>query len=852
MSILFREIRRIISAVIICIAVIIAAVIWYKNGISIVESTQRIEQIPIHNEIHLLDEGCYADQIFKAGSDYLVGVDILLVNTSEESTGELVVQLLDMWGDVIAENRQALAQIESGAYQRVALNRELNLEDNEEFQIHIYAENANIIPGLISVSEDDDVEENTLCYYNGILTHRGLVLGYVFGHEKYTGYQYWERDKNQRDIATTIIVLFGSGILIYLIYAFRADKVKKILSDKNIYYQVTLISMLFSTFFLSAIINKAGTDVEIPVFIFIWLIGSALLLAITLFWHLKEIKPRYSVVGMKGRKRESDFAAIVSIVLFTIITRVPMFTVIQKWDSAIYYGSVKAACQSFDFTISSVWNGFKLAGHPTLAYTFFLGTGEFLFPARVTGVLLVNLVLTVAALICIYKMLRYYWSSMSAPYAAAAVWVLALIPVFWGNFAYVNVDYTLVIFFVFMLYAEYRKQNILLFFWMECVLLNKEAGWAVIVGYFCAYFFNLCKKVRGNAFKDKIKYFQKNPMIWAVMLGLVGICFYTVSQGSLFSWMGTGVEKSLFASWEDIQDQGLGINSIGIYPPYILHKFAQIFVLNFMWIPTLIIIICCAAAVKDKRKIKIHNLGGMLGGLSFFILFNIGFITAALNRYLVFSAVLIYLIALMLAYEIILPAVPRRAAGIAVGVSALLLCVQNFYYIDPLSNIIFDKLDSGKGIILSTDMNLNGYGDTLVNNYRYAYVDKLLDKMLAQAEYDQNTQVIELGEYDSFPIRGFGELYVLGWDTIHERRICKDTANTKTEIIPVNQVYLTEVENNEGEGTLPKAIVYFLTYFDYDEASYLKRLETYYNIGERREISNWGGTLSYYILERKG
>ncbi|WP_289286098.1 hypothetical protein, partial [Parablautia intestinalis] len=48
-----------------------------------------------------------------------------------------------------------------------------------------------------------------------------------------------------------------------------------------------------------------------------------------------------------------------------------------------------------------------------------------------------------------------------------------------------------------------------------------------------------------------------------------------------------------------------------------------------------------------------------------------------------------------------------------------------------------------------------------------------------------------------------------------------------------------------------RGIIYFMPYIDYDEQEILKMAEPFYEAGERREVSNWGGTMAYYIMKRK-
>lgn len=842
---MIKMVKKVVSIFVLAVILIFSGLIIYKNGMGIEEHTSRLEEIPIDNELYMLNDGRAMEQIFTTENDYLVGIELIVVNIFDESTGQLVVQLADMWGDPQKEVRLDLNSMPIGEYFRITFDTELDWESNEEYLLRIYAENADISPALVGVYETQDVEENSLCYYGGELIEGRLVVGYIYGHPKYVGYQYWEREKIQSAVVNVgFVLLLGIGI-IYVINVIKWNKVKNKIADIRMWYQLAIISFFFSIFILNAIINKVGDNIKIPASAYIWMFGMIIFTGgIFALYYLKQND------RLEGVKTCLLNPCIWIIVLFSCVIRLPMFTQIQKWDGSAYYGSLEAACRNFNFTFQSVWDYFRLASHPTFAYTFFCAIGEFLVPARVTGVLIVQLILTIAALICIYHLLRGYWCHMSRGAAMIIVLLLSIIPIFWGTFSIANIDYFLILFFIFMIYSEYKQFEILKFGWMVSMMLTKETGWVLAAGYILTHLIMLWREGKKESFKVKIRRMGKEPLVRISFLAAIVIFLYAVRLGSLFSWFGVGTEHSFFASWEKIADEGLGINAVGIYPPYIFHKLAQMFVLNFTWIPTIIIIISIIIVIKGKApyRHRIRNLESCISTLLSFVLFNIFFITAALSRYTIFSAVLIWLMASILTYYIIMPVVSKRVLSKFVVFLSVILCVQNFIYIDPLSNLIFLRLDSGKGKILSTDMNLNGYGDTLINNYRYSYVDKLLDKMLRTIEFDDEMQVIALGDKDSFPINGIN-VYQLGWDVSKQRRICLNARNE--EIIPINVLPLAELEQNEEKATASKAVVYFLKYCEYDEEAYLKRLEAYYKISERKEISNWGGTLAYYVLEKR-
>ena len=97
------NLRKIICILIGIISIALGIFCWYKGGFMTVSESYKVDEIPIHNTLYLLDRGDNVRQGFQARDELLTGIDVMLVNTSSESSGEIVVQVLDMWGEVVGE-----------------------------------------------------------------------------------------------------------------------------------------------------------------------------------------------------------------------------------------------------------------------------------------------------------------------------------------------------------------------------------------------------------------------------------------------------------------------------------------------------------------------------------------------------------------------------------------------------------------------------------------------------------------------------------------------------------------------------------------------------------------------------
>ena len=650
----------------------------------------------------------------------------------------------------------------------------------------------------------------------------------------------------KKDVFTARITLVTLAIVmgIYCKKCFKIAKVKDTICNRKNWYQIGTIVFFVLIFLTSAIINKVKTGMEIPNKIYLTLGILAVVVLGIFFSYVKENHKK------KAKKISFDMG-IIMIIIVTILSRIPMFTHIQMWDGAIYYEALQRACANFDFTAASIMNGFRLAGHFTWAYTFFMAMGEFLIPGEVTGVQVIMLVMTTIAFICIYKMFQGYWCKMSKLQAAAMTSLISVIPLICGLFSVINLDYFLFIFFIYLIYAEYKNWEIMRLFWMVCVVLTKETGLFIIAGYSIAYIlfrWKECQKVKA---KDRLFKLLEDNLVKSVAIALMALCCLVLVQGGLFTWMGIGQKSSeeLFANYIRAAN---GKNLVLFILSFMVHKTVQVFTMNFTWIPTLFILYIVCKLWKEKKQIQLQGMVGVLGALIVFLLFSVFstiLIASTVSRYVIFSAVLLWIVAIVLWFYEYGINLQNRKQRIIVGGLFILLFVQSFVYIDPITNLWFDRLDTGNGKMVSGEKDYNNYGDTFVNNNYYRYIELLIDEMLYEIDYNEEWQIVMPYKRDYIYIPGNGDVFKINWDIENKRRTLSKAAGK--QIIPIDQLELRLMEMWKPEMIKSKAIVYFMPYIECDEKEIFEKLEMYYEIGERQVITNWGGSIIYYELKYK-
>lgn len=576
----------------------------------------------------------------------------------------------------------------------------------------------------------------------------------------------------------------------------------------------------------------------------VWLITLLLLLKCNKTWDKK----------MVWREWISQNREFVIVLLFCMISRCFMLAKLQRWDGALYYGAISDACRAFDFSFHSFWNTFRFFGHPTLGYAFFMCMGEFLTPGRLIGVYMVHLVLTGAALYCIYMLFQGYWMRVSRPRAAVYTFIVSAVPLFWGTFSYINPDYCIILFFVFMVYEESREHYLLMTFWLIILVLTKETAMLVAAGYFlfkgCYYFFHGKYPLHIRA----VNVFR-NRCMQIALVGAAGAGIFFLKQGGLFSWASIGGLDDLI----ELQTESgtLPYNAVAVDSGFIFHQFKLGFVLNFAWILTAIAVLAGVVGLCRKKQNLcqenwVENTIGMLGGFTAVTAFLMVFITVPLNRYHVFTAVVFTIIVLILYENMIKIRIACKINAERCGLLLLsgLFTAQTFLSIDPVSNAIFTVGDTGKMKMLATGGIFEPYfDDTTVNNYQYTWMDGELERMLVEAGYDSDTLVIG-NKYNL-------KIFNLGWNDVKNRMEVWSEFRPDTHLIKTISTRRLQQRLDEGNfyesdaSEKGKAIIFFTRYNEESEEEWLAKLDPYYEIGERRETDGSWGSLAYYQMTLK-
>lgn len=544
------------------------------------------------------------------------------------------------------------------------------------------------------------------------------------------------------------------------------------------------------------------------------------------------------------------------ILIIALGLRLPMLNQMPRWDGGEYYESLYRVVDNFQYSVSQFFVEYQLCGHPTLAYALIYSVGEIMFHGKVIGVNLVNLILTGITLGSLYGIIRKILPDISNNMAAVYTFIISVLPLFLGTFGYVNLDYALALFTVCAIGAYLYKYYLLLFICTICMVQTKETGTVLVAGMFC-----------GICLENLLKYKKSNPIkkvltdasVYVIGIVIVLQLLFMKWIGGVSNWATPNEHSQSMFRWNNNGDNCFGWNT-----DYIVTKLKQFFGINFNWIFTLMIIVFICFFIyqilkRDKIRVP-YEVTVILTILASFWAFSLIYITAILHRYNVISCILWALLAELL-FHLFISKVKEKGfsttvhscltmikALILVVVSGLLV-VESYLTIDPVTKQMFTVQSTGSSDIVYTGSSkvlkpsLNDY---MVYNNQYTYLDKALDFMLKDLDYDENTDIYLFTEQEQLRIEGNPYVYDIYWDKVAKKRVLVENENTiKFSIIRQLDMF------NEKKVFKENAVCFFTPIYRISEQRGLEIVSKAYEVEQGMEYNTVQGCFSYYRLKRK-
>ncbi len=783
-------------------------------------------------------------QEFSRTGEYLDSIELWLSDLLPGQTGEIEIRLWDDSEHLLGEYRKPLESLSNNSFNRIQIGS--SLEENKKYTLEITGSN---------IREDS--------FSLGLLPPEGHIQGqedscysdFLCGQELAANYYYKNTMNRTRTLMWWLILGIIWLVLTRLIYGFSAEQIVQAICSLKVMGQITAVLGIASLFcFASALSPAVTAEKSLKT---LWPGMAVCLLFLLLLSHLKKRLGRH--LSVPGKITREQLPALLMLIVSCAV-RLPMLGTMQRWDAGEYYYRLGTACEKYDFTIQSIFDNFRLCGHSNLGFSLVMAVGEFLNPRGIKGVLLLNLLLTLAAIYCIFVLIKEYWLKCTSWLAAGFALTVSFTPIFLGTFAYINTDYQMALYFVFLLFAEYKGWHILS--WLAAVLLSqcKETGVIVIMGYYGLKLLHEYFREKGNPIQRAWNLLEKSSLWIALMAGWV-YAAAVWKVGKLTTWV-QNKDAADSVSWSNEK-----INCFGFHPAYIICKMKQYFLSNFAWLATLLIL-CCLLTVLFRLLSKRQTFGlekytGFIGAMSGFVLIGFFYITGGLNRYNILFALGWSIAGILLYYHVFGHTHSKQVhAGIVFFFCAVFF-VQSFWNIDGISSLVFKKARiSEKNSFLFTDYDyLNGpyYGDSLVNNYQYTWIDKALNKFLREIQYDGNAAILLPREEGAgLHVNGNGNVYIVVWDQEKQKRVMKGGGRKEIPIHVLGEESISgslpfryDSEEPLNDSSPSEVYIPFFKYYQADEKKILFEIAPYYYIGKKERISCYGGEIEYYHAIKK-
>ena len=263
----------------------------------------------------------------------------------------------------------------------------------------------------------------------------------------------------------------------------------------------------------------------------------------------------------------------------------------------------------------------------------------------------------------------------------------AFSPFLLGMVNYYSLDYMPMCLFVWVIFFAYKKYWILHFVTASCFVFTKEpiitAYAGICLGLLISdWKVNDCRKI-----KDKVWCLLRKPQYYfMLMVGFVWLAMFLMFAG----WGGSG--------------------SFGINPSYMIEKVKVLFLMNYNW---LLCIITALSIIQILVKKKITNIMWSLPlivSVILYTVFNLFYITVNHARYSAIVPVALNLVCFGYA-TIVLKEIWIKSGTLIISALMLISC---FKTVDPVSLHIFDTMNTGTEIMITTSEKI--IGDMMIYN----------------------------------------------------------------------------------------------------------------------------------------
>ncbi|MDR1714079.1 MAG: hypothetical protein LBR39_08030 [Coriobacteriales bacterium] len=592
----------------------------------------------------------------------------------------------------------------------------------------------------------------------------------------------------------------------------------------------------------------------------IWLgllafVGPALVLAVRLGRQLR-LAP--VLAGLR------QYWAIAVLLAAFVLLSLETLTMWVNVDSLSYLNATQTAL-AFNFSLEFP-DLLRLCGHHSYVAILWYMIGGYLTPNSAAGLRLVNLVLVASSVLCVYQMLLHFCRGiekadtdrwLSLPTRCALLTALyAFNPLVLGPLYLLNLDVLTMVFAAWTALAFLKRNNVLLTASSLALVFSKEVGLVMLLGLLL---FSLAAKLLARR-KPASAQSWRAEIIMALVLAAAAVI------------------NLCAPSWAEIATPAPGFNIFTLNALNIVEKLKQLYLLDFSWLLTLVILAGGGAWLWQRRKRakrddrdsdslcqgKLGSDGlALLGMYLAVVVFNLTFLTWSHPRYIQPHLPLFCVAAsLALAWLGSAQFTPKAAittgalfiapirATLPAAVLAVLLLAQTFITFDPVTLAAFRQVSIGQTELVTTAkfLYLNEQLDTdpdqashlelvdaVAYNRQAGYQGGALEAFLKDIDYNSTTLVLVDPIYDYEGNTNLTYIALLGGRNSEQDTYYYDPQSGQISYLPNGEPFNVEV-------VYPKSVIEISNYPQYQRIYYL-------SAPWRNSFQQWQPVANLPILE---
>lgn len=425
---------------------------------------------------------------------------------------------------------------------------------------------------------------------------------------------------------------------------------------------------------------------------------------------------------------------IISIVIFYSLTHLRFLTYSQYWDANLYWNSLQGAIDKFLHTpltlkdlAASFLANFNISGHPSMGYISLMSLSQLFGRGSVVHLNIENMLLAVMAIWAFYNIVRFFYPSRIYENLLVTL-IFAFNPLFYATSISFNTDFPLLVFMILLTEAFINKRKFWYLIWAMILIFSKETG--VLIYFMFVLFYSAF-----YALKRRAVLRWENNIIQMLLfcLPLLTLSVYFIyTHGRLWN---NNDYLNFNLVWGNSCNFCFGLNQNNVKV-----RLFQIFIMNFSWIVSSIILVSVYKSLitgskfsKILSKEKLNFIKVLILTFFAFVLFNLVTVVMNFSRYEVAGVFFLILIFYVSLNNLSLSVRVRLVVLTAIF---LLVLIQTFKAIDPSPRFLYGTNYLGRNI----SSPIFGFNDAMVYNTQFVFVDGLTD--LINKDTPEGTKLI--------------------------------------------------------------------------------------------------------------